>query len=79
MKHFGFEDDCPPIEEATYWRKHAITRMWEMDKPFLCTNREGKDMRGKAGDFLAEDGYGGFYPIGSKFHKENYEHAEKED
>lgn len=73
MKHFGFEDDCPDPATAGHYRKKTVVRMWKINEPFECTNREGEKMQGQPGDFLVEDGYGGFYPVGAEFHEKNYQ------
>ena len=65
-----------PIGGALYHKK-SLTRMWgPISKPFECESREGV-IDGQAGDWLAEDGYGGFYPIGAEFHATNYERVKE--
>ena len=71
MTHFGTGDDMP--EGARAYRKKTMVRMVRMDAPFTCDSREGRRLRGRAGDFLAEDGHGGFYPVSARFHAANYE------
>lgn len=78
MKHYSF-NDAPPEGEWLPYKKKTIVRMVQMKEPFLCSNREGRELNGKAGDFLAMDGYGGYYPIGPEFHAENYELAEDDE
>ena len=75
VKHFGV-NDAPPEGEWLPYRKKTVVRMIKMTEPFQCSNREGRMLHGKAGDFLAMDGYGGYYPIGPEFHAANYEIAE---
>ena len=70
--HFGFESPGPGTGWKSY-RKKTVVQMLRMDEPFTCTNREGENMQGFPGDYLVPDGYGGWYPVGSKFHEENYE------
>ena len=77
MKHFGKGDPTPETAPGLY-RKTTTVRMWPMDEPFICTNREGENMQGVAGDFLVEDGYGGYYPCGGEFHAKNYESVNQE-
>ncbi len=48
----------------------------EVADPFLCDSREHLNLQGQAGDFIAEDGHGGFYPISAEFHAANYEESE---
>lgn len=71
--HYGPGDQLP--EEGKLYRKTAVVRMVKMHRPFTCTNREGHDLQGQEGDFLAEDGHGGFYPVSAEFHAHNYEEA----
>lgn len=53
-----------------YFKPKPVTLV-KMDEDFECESREGI-VKGKAGDFLAEDGHGGFYPISAEFHEKNY-------
>ena len=58
------------------FRKKTITPMaGPMSEPFRCESREGT-LEGQVGDFVAEDGHGGFYPISAEFHAANYEACE---
>lgn len=57
------------------YRKKTIVRLVRMNEPFLCESREGT-LVGQTGDFLAEDGHGGFYPISNEFHAANYVEAD---
>ena len=72
--HYGIEDTLPVGEK--FYRKKTVVRMVQMGVPFTCDSREGHYLKGKAGDFLVEDGHGGFYPVSAKFHRENYEQVE---
>ena len=76
MRHFGTSDVMPT--GTRNYRKTTIVPMLKMDEPFTCDNREGNNLRGHAGDFLVEDGHGGFYPVSAEFHAVNYEFAEPE-
>ena len=68
------QGDAPP-EGGDLFRKKTIVRMWgPMTEPFICESREGT-LRGYVGDFVAQDGHGGFYPISAAFHAEHYERA----
>jgi len=73
MKHFKSGDQMP--EGAKPYKKKTIVSLVKMAEPFICDSREGRRLEGKAGDFLAEDGHGGFYPISAEFHEANYEQA----
>ena len=70
MTHFGVGDALP--EGARRYKKKTIVLLVKMDTPFTCDSREGHNLVGQAGDFLAEDGHGGFYPISVEFHADNY-------
>ena len=70
-KHFGIGDALPNGEKN--YKKKTIIRLVQMEVAFTCDNREGHHLQGQVGDFLAEDGHGGFYPISAEFHLENYE------
>jgi len=59
---------------AKEYRKHATAMMLEMHQTFTCHSREGV-LDGQPGDFLVEDGHGGFYPVSAEFHKNNYVEA----
>lgn len=71
MKHFGIGDELPT--NAKQYRKISIVEMVKMGEPFTCDSREGHKLKGKTGDFLTEDGHGGFYPVSADFHAANYE------
>ena len=64
-----------PEEKALEYRKHKAVKLVHMDVDFTCASREGM-LEGKAGDYLAQDGHGGFYPISAEFHAEHYELVE---
>lgn len=70
MKHFTIGDRLPT--GAKTYRKKTIVPLVKMNEPFIRDNREGRRLEGKAGDFIAEDGHGGFYPISAEFHAANY-------
>jgi len=70
MQHFTIGDKLP--SGAKRYRKKTIVPLVKMDESFLCDNREGHRLQGWAGDFIAEDGDGGFYPISAEFHAANY-------
>jgi hypothetical protein len=73
MRHFGVGDPRPEGEWKRY-RKVAITEiMGPMTEEFTCDARERKGYKGQPGDFVAEDGHGGYYVISGDFHRENYE------
>ena len=64
--------DAAPLGGSQF-RKKTIVRMWgPMAEPFECQSREGT-LTGQPGDYLAQDGHGGFYPISAEFHAANYE------
>lgn len=72
-----FKQGCPTPEfHSALYRKVMIVRLWKMPEPFECESEEGEIDSGGAGDFLAEDEYGGFYPISAEFHSDNYVLAE---
>ena len=73
MKHFGPGDTLPEGEER--FKKKTVVEMVRMTEPFTCTNREGHNLQGQAGDFLVPDGHSGFYPVSAQFHADNYEPA----
>ncbi len=58
-------------------RKKTIVPLLKMEHPFECESREGT-LRGEPGDWLAQDGHGGFYPISEEFWSNNYEIVEDE-
>lgn len=67
-----FKQDGLLPHHAQEYRKHATAMLALMQEDFVCESREGV-LEGKAGDFVAADGHGGFYPISAEFHAENYE------
>lgn len=70
MRKFHKGDEPP--SGGALWKKKTIVRMWQIDEPFLCESREG-ELIGEPGDFVCEDGHGGFYPISAEFHGKNYQ------
>ena len=70
MKYFTIGDNLP--DGAKMYRKKTVVPLVKMDEPFLCDSRESFRLQGQAGDFIAEDGHGGFYPISAEFHAANY-------
>lgn len=66
----------PMPDNFKWYKKKTVVRLVKMDDPFVCESREGV-LQGQPGDFLAEDGHGGFYPISAEFHANNYEEVEK--
>ena len=70
-KHYGIGDKLP--DNFKLYKKKNAVKLVKMDHDFTCTNKEGHDLHAKKGDYLAEDGHGGFYPISAEFHKNNYE------
>ena len=77
MTEFAKGSKASGLEWKSY-RKKTIVKMARMDVPFRTESREGW-LQGQPGDFLAEDGYGGFYPVGAAFHANNYEEFREED
>lgn len=73
MKHYRIFDDRPT--GGRLYRKHLAMRLWYQSEPFECESVRGV-RTGQAGDFLAEDGDGGFYPISAEFVARNYEPVE---
>lgn len=73
MSHFGVGDPRPNPSEWRFFRKTKPVEMVKMDEPFTCSNREVQNARGRPGDYIAEDGYGGYYVVGAEFHSVNYE------
>ena len=71
IPHYKQGHDFPGAR-ANEYRKHKTAMLVKMDTPFDCESREGT-LRGQVGDYLAQDGHGGFYPISAEFHAENYE------
>lgn len=45
----------------------------KLETDCVVMNRENEANHGKAGDYLAPDGYGGYYVIGKEFYDNNYE------
>ena len=70
ITHFKQGDSLP--DGAKMYRKKTIVALVKMDAPFLCDNREGRQLEGQPGDYIAADGHGGFYPISAEFHAANY-------
>lgn len=70
MKRFNKGDAAP--DGGSLFRKATTVRMWRQAEPFECESREGT-LTGQPGDWLAQDGHGGFYPISAEFHAANYE------
>ena len=73
IPHFGIGDELP--KNSKFYRKKVLAEMVRMDEPFTCDSREGHHLQACAGDFLVEDGHGGFYPVSAEFHAKNYELA----
>lgn len=73
-----FEKNGVMLGDVKWYRKKTIVPMVQMDEPFICESREGL-LEGQAGDFVAEDGHGGFYPISAEFHANNYEEVEDQN
>lgn len=69
--HYGVGDALPI--GGRHYRKKTIVEMVCMAEPFTCDSREGHRLQGQPGDFLVEDGHGGFYPVSAEFHATNYE------
>lgn len=65
----GLPADIPKFQKVTQ------VAMRKMFTPFKCESREGT-LEGKPGDFVVEDGHGGFYPVSAEFHAANYAPAE---
>ena len=68
--------DSLPLGSKLY-RKKTVVPMVQMFEEFICTNREGENLKGQVGDFLVEDGHGGFYPVSEEFHAKNYEEVKE--
>lgn len=77
MPHFAKGADRPPGDWRPY-RKFAVVNMLRMEQPFTCESREGT-LQGQPGDFLVEDGHGGFYVISPEAHALTYAPAEVSD
>ena len=76
--HFGHGDPRPrPEGWRTYRKKTIVYMIGPMEEPFTCDSRERKGLQGQPGDYVAEDGHGGYYPISAEFHAANYEPAEE--
>ncbi len=71
IPHYKQGHDFPGYGAKEY-RKHKTAMLVKMTTEFECDSREGT-LRGQVGDYLAQDGHGGFYPISAEFHAENYE------
>lgn len=76
MLTFSKGDAMP--EGATGYKKKTVVQLLKIMEPFVCDSREGNSLEGQAGDFLASDGHGGFYPISAEFHAANYEECSDE-
>ena len=74
MKRFN-KGDARPEGRWMPYRKTTTVQMMRMDEPFVCECREGT-LEGQPGDFMAEDGHGGYYPVSAEFHAANYAPAE---
>lgn len=74
MKHFRIGDKLP--EGVQLFKKNTVVEMVQIHEPFTCDNREAQAFRAQAGDFLVQDGHGGFYPVSAEFHAANYVPAE---
>ncbi len=70
-----FKKGDPSPHHGIRCRKRTVVRMWQLGQPFECESREGV-LYGQIGDWLAEDGHGGFYPISNQFHEDNYDQLE---
>ena len=73
MKHYGPLDGPPTGIESHRYRKKISVELWKMPHDFTCSNREAQRLQGKAGDYLAADGHGGWYIISPEFVAKNYE------
>jgi hypothetical protein len=74
MQHFkqggpGLPADTPKFQKVTQ------VAMLKQTESFSCESREGT-LHGVPGDYLVEDGHGGFYPVSAEFHAANYAPAE---
>lgn len=74
MPRFDHGDPRPAGNWRRY-RKVTVLRMLKMDEPFETVSREGESKIGQPGDFLVEDGFGGYYPVEAGFHEKNYREA----
>lgn len=74
MKRFNQGQPRPSGEWVGYRKRTVVEMLGPMSEPFTCESREGT-LQGQVGDFLAEDGHGGYYPISAEFHAANYEPA----
>ena len=59
------------VQVGTYRKKTLVQLAGPMPHPFSCKTESGVQ-EGKAGDYLASDGNGGFYPVPAAFVAENY-------
>lgn len=71
-------DPRPEGEWKTY-RKTQTAEMMLLTEPVSAVNRENVEARGQPGDYLVEDGYGGYYVCGKEFHDENYEEVKSDE
>lgn len=76
MKHFKVGDELPSTAKG--YKKKTVVQLVKMETAFLCDSREGHNLEGQPGDFLASDGHGGFYPVSAEFHAANYEEANED-
>jgi hypothetical protein len=70
----GNSGEVPDTKAWKTYRKKTIVPMQQINQPFKAMSREGL-LTGKPGDFLAEDGHGGYYIVSKQFHEKNYESA----
>jgi hypothetical protein len=59
------------LRDAKLYRKVVPTKMVKMDFPFAIESPEGT-VTGNAGDYLAMDSKGGFYPVSAEVFEETY-------
>ena len=64
-----------PLPGGDMFVKHRPVRLWRVPQFFICWTREGV-MQGRPGDWVGEDGAGGYYPIAADFHAANYVKAD---
>ncbi len=73
MKRFS-KNQLPPQGGWKNYRKKTIVAMLQMNEAFECESREGT-LTGQPGDYLVQDGHGGYFPVSAEFHKANYERS----
>ena len=61
------------------YRKTATIKAKKMPIAFKCDTLEGDDIRGKAGDYLAQGVKGELYPIDQKIFEQTYEEVVEEE